>query len=83
MACHMSGVGDLQKLLGNGEILAEAQLATWREFGHDLIMHENGVCAEAEAMGCGVYYQPDIPPHVEDPVIKKWEDIGPVGSAGP
>ena len=38
----------------SGEMLAEAQLAAWREFGHDVIMHENGVCAEAEALGCGI-----------------------------
>lgn len=74
MACHMVKA-DLREILKDGEALAEAQLYAWREFGHDAIMHENGVCAEAEAMGCGVYYQPDIPPHIEERMIESIEDI--------
>ena len=69
MACRMIGA-DFGEALKCGEALAEAQLAAWREFGHDVIMHENGVCAEAEALGCGILYQPAAPPHVEDPVVK-------------
>ena len=38
-------------------------------------MHENGVHAEAEAMGCGVLYQPEIAPHVEHPVVASIDDI--------
>jgi len=74
MACHMTG-GDFSQILRSGEMLAEAQLAAWREFGHDMIMHENGVCAEAEAMGCGILYPARGASHVEDPVIKSAEDI--------
>ena len=60
MACRMAG-GDFSATLRSGEILAEAELAAWREFGHNVIMHENGVCAEAEAMGCGIHYPADGP----------------------
>jgi len=74
MACAMAKA-DLSVVLKNGELLAEVQLAAWREFGHDLIMHENGVCAEAEAMGCGIWYQPELPPHVEKRVIHSWSDV--------
>ena len=74
MACRMSGA-DFRETLRSGEMLAEAELAAWREFGHDVIMHENGVCAEAEALGCGILYQSDRPPHVEDPVIKSIDDV--------
>jgi uroporphyrinogen decarboxylase len=74
MAGRMTGA-DLGDVLRDGDALAEAQLAAWREFGHDLIMHENGVHAEAEALGCGVLYQPGIAPHVEHPVIETIEDI--------
>jgi len=74
MACHMTG-GDFSQILRSGEMLAQAQLAAWREFGHDVIMHENGVCAEAEAMGCGVHYPARGAAHVEAPVIKSAEDI--------
>jgi uroporphyrinogen decarboxylase len=74
MACQMRGA-DFGETLQSGEALAEAQLMAWREFGHDVIMHENGVCAEAQAMGCGIRYQPASPPHVDDPVIKSPADI--------
>jgi uroporphyrinogen decarboxylase len=74
MACHMAGA-DLRDILRDGDALAEAQLAAWREFGHDLIMHENGVHAEAEAMGCGVLYQSGIAPHVERPVVQSPADV--------
>jgi len=74
MACRMAGA-DLREVLRSGEMLAEAQLAAWREFGHDVIMHENGVCAEAEALGCGIIYQRDFPPHVEEPVLRSLDDV--------
>ena len=60
MACRMAG-GDFGTTLRSGEMLAEAELAAWRAFGHDVIMHENGVCAEAEALGCGIHYPADGP----------------------
>ena len=79
MASYMAG-GDFSQMLRSGDMLAEAQLAAWREFGHDVIMHENGVCAEAEAMGCGIHYPARGAAHVEDPVIKSAEDL--FGGAG-
>ncbi|MHB0954897.1 MAG: uroporphyrinogen decarboxylase family protein [Pirellulaceae bacterium] len=74
MACRMADA-DLSVVLRDGEALAAAQLAAWRQFGHDVIMHENGVHAEAEAMGCGVLYQSGIAPHVEQPVVTSLADI--------
>jgi uroporphyrinogen decarboxylase len=74
MACHMHGA-EFSRILQSGELLAEAQLLAWREFGHDVIMHENGVCAEAEAMGCKIYYPARGAAHVEEPVIKSVADI--------
>ncbi len=74
LACRMVKA-DLSVVLRDGEALAAAQLAAWREFGHDVIMHENGVHAEAEAMGCTVRYQRDIAPHVDEPVIRTTDDI--------
>ena len=74
MACRMIGA-DFAQALRSGESLAEAQLAAWREFGHDVIMHENGVCAEAEALGCGILYQSEYPPHVQEPVLQSFEDV--------
>jgi len=66
---------DFGDALRSGDMLAEAQLAAWREFGHDVLMHENGVCAEAEALGCEILYQPDCAPHVLSPVLKSLDDV--------
>ena len=66
---------DFGDLLRSGEMLAEAQFAAWREFGHDVIMHENGVCAEAEALGCEILYTRDVPPHVREPIIRSFDDV--------
>ncbi len=74
MACRMAG-GNFRDTLRDGDALAEMQLSAWRIFGHDVIMHENGVCAEAEAMGCTIRYSPDLPPHVEVPVVSTFDDI--------
>ncbi len=74
MACRMVRA-DFRQTLRSGELLAEAQLAAWREFGHDVIMHENGVCAEAEALGCGIFYPPEGAPHVADPILKSFDDV--------
>ncbi len=74
MACQMQG-GRFDEILRDGEEMAEAQLKAWRTFGHDVIMLENGVCAEAEALGCVIRYTIDGPPHVEEPLIKELDDI--------
>ncbi len=74
MASVMTGAG-FDEVLRSGEALAEAELAAWREFGHDVIMHENGVCGEAEALGCTIAYHREIPPHVADPVIRSFDDV--------
>ncbi len=66
---------DLREVLCDGDALAEAQLRAWREFGHDVILHENGVCAEAEAMGCRIEYHASIPPHVGEPVLSSLDQI--------
>jgi uroporphyrinogen-III decarboxylase len=66
---------DFGDAMRSGDMLAEAQLAALREFGHDVIMHESGVCAEAEALGCQILYQPDSAPHVLEPVLKSLDDV--------
>jgi uroporphyrinogen decarboxylase len=74
MACRMLG-GRFDDILRSGEALAEAQLKAWKAFGHDVIMVENGVCAEAEALGCAIRYTADGPPHVEEPLVKELDDL--------
>jgi uroporphyrinogen decarboxylase len=74
MACRMHG-GRFDEILRDGEAMAEAQLKFWRIAGHDLLMLECGVCAEAEALGCKIRYTADGPSHVEEPLIKELDDI--------
>jgi uroporphyrinogen decarboxylase len=74
MACRMHG-GRFDDILRDGALMAEAQLNLWRRFGHDVIMLEIGVCAAAEALGSLIRYSPDGPPHVEEPRIKKLDDL--------
>src|SRR5664279_760018 len=74
MAARMIGA-DFGDVMRSGEMLAEAQLAAWREFGHDVIMHENGVCAEAEALGCQIDYPPSSAAHVKETILKSLDDL--------
>ena len=55
--------------LRDGEMLAEAQLRFWRDFGQDVIMLENGVIAEAEACGCQAVYPADQPARIVEHVL--------------
>jgi len=75
--------GDFGEVLRSGDMLAEAQLSAWREFGHDVIMHENGVCAEAEALGCQILYQSGCAPHVVKPVLESLDDVEKLGIPDP
>ncbi len=59
----------MAQALQDGEMLAEAQLLFWRDFRHDMLLVENGVCAEAEACGCEVAYADDGPPRVVGPIL--------------
>jgi MtaA/CmuA family methyltransferase len=74
MAARMVGA-DFGDVMRSGEMLAEAQLAAWREFSHDVIMHENGVCAEAEALGCEILYPHNSAPHVKETILKSLDDV--------
>ena len=75
MAARMMGA-DFRDVMRSGDMLAEAQLAAWREFGHNVLMHDEPVCAEAEALGCEIFYQSDCAPHVLSPVLKSLNNEG-------
>jgi uroporphyrinogen decarboxylase len=55
--------------LQSGEMMAEAQLKFWRDFGHDMLLVENGVVAEAGACGCQIDFYDDRPPRVAGHVL--------------
>jgi MtaA/CmuA family methyltransferase len=59
----------------DGRRMAEAQLAFWEEFRHDVLDIENGVAALAEALGCGVDYPQDEPPWVRRPALESLEHL--------
>jgi MtaA/CmuA family methyltransferase len=59
----------ISEVLQDGELMAETQLQFWRDFGHDILLVENGVVAEAQACGCGVLYPDDGPPRVVEYVL--------------
>lgn len=65
----------LAEVLTDGELLAEAMLKAWREFGHDMILLENGTACSAQACGVEVIYRGDSAPAVHKPVLKTLADV--------
>ena len=59
----------------DGEAMAEGHLLAWREFGHDVIIIENGTVALAQACGCEVQYLPDSAPVLIKPVLQSLDDL--------
>jgi len=59
----------------SGARMAEAQLAAWERFGHDVLDLENGTAALAEACGCEAEYPDDEPPRVVKPAITSLDDL--------
>ena len=57
------------KLYQDGQLLGEAQLASWKRFGPDMLIVENGTAALAEACGCEVSYLPGSAPVIERPLL--------------
>src|SRR5512142_2439138 len=65
----------MAEVFQNGELLAEAMLRAWREFGHDMILLENGTACNAQACGVQVIYRDDAAPAATVPAISRLEDI--------
>ena len=59
----------------NGEAMAQSQIVTWREFGHDVVLVENGTAALAQACGVGVEYMEDTAPVSFVPAIASLDDV--------
>lgn len=74
MAAHAYGM-PFPAYFQNGEAMAEGMLRAWREFGHDMVILENGTAALAQACGCGVEYLPDSAPVLVQPVLTSLDDI--------
>jgi uroporphyrinogen decarboxylase len=65
----------MAEVFRNGDLLAEAMLKAWREFGHDMILLENGTACNAQACGVQVIYRDDAAPAAHIPVIDRIEDV--------
>jgi MtaA/CmuA family methyltransferase len=59
----------------NGDMLAEAMLQAWREFGHDMILLENGTGCNAEACGVHVTYRDDAAPVAGEPILASLDEV--------
>ena len=68
VAARASGV-PFPEFMRNGEAHAEGILASWREFGHDMIFTDNGTATLAEACGVGVELMEDSAPVSLTPAI--------------
>lgn len=65
----------LRDVFQDGELLAQAMLDAWREFGHDMILLENGTACSAQACGVEVVYRDDAAPAAHVPVLARIEDV--------
>ena len=73
----------MAQVLRDGELLAEAMLRAWREFGHDMILLENGTACNAQACGMHVAYRDDAAPAVEGRLIRSLEEVASLGVPDP
>jgi MtaA/CmuA family methyltransferase len=65
----------MSEVFRSGALLAEAMLAAWREFGHDMILLENGTACNAQACGLEVVYRDDAAPAVEKPLLESLAEV--------
>jgi MtaA/CmuA family methyltransferase len=65
----------LSQVFKDGELLADAMLQAWREFGHDMILLENGTACNAQACGVEVIYRDDAAPAAHKPLIQSLEQV--------
>lgn len=59
----------------DGEAMAEGQIKAWHEYGHDVLLLENGTAALAQACGCGVEYFDESAPVSFTPALKSLDDL--------
>ena len=59
----------MREVLQDGGLLAEAMLKAWHEFGHDMILLENGTACNAQACGVEVIYREDVAPATGKPLL--------------
>ncbi len=73
-AAYATGL-PMSEVFQNGELLAQAMLDAWREFGHDMILLENGTACNAQACGVEVSYRDDAAPAAHKPLVENLEGV--------
>ena len=74
MVAQASGLA-FPEFMQSGEAMAEGHIKAWREYGHDLVILENGTVALAQACGCQVeYIAGSAPVHIA-PAINSLDEI--------
>lgn len=68
---------------GNGRLIAEAQIATYRRFGYDIIRIFTDLYTQAEAMGAKVRYPADETAYLDQPAIDDVSQISVLRPADP
>jgi uroporphyrinogen decarboxylase len=68
---------------GNGRLIAEAQIASYRRFGYDVIRVFTDLYTLAEAMGSRVHYPEDETAYLAAPVISSVEEISSLQPVAP
>jgi uroporphyrinogen decarboxylase len=60
---------------GNGRLIADAQIAAYRQFGYDVIRIFTDLYTQAEAMGAQINYPEDETAYLEKPAISSVHEI--------
>ena len=68
---------------GNGKLIADAQVATYRRFGYDVIRIFTDLYTQAEAMGARVHYPDDETAYLAEPAIHAADEIAKLRPADP
>ena len=68
---------------GNGRLIAEAQIATYKRFGYDIIRIFTDLYTQGEAMGAKIHYPVDETAYLETPAIDDISQISTLRPADP
>lgn len=74
MCAEESGMGYDEFVL-DGKAMADMQQALQKEYGHDMLLIENGTATLAEALGCGIVYRKAGSPVAHKPALEELENI--------
>lgn len=74
MVAQASGL-PFPEFMQSGEAMADGHIKAWREYGHDLMILENGTVALAQACGCQVEYIAGSAPVHIGPAIRSLDEI--------